>query len=73
MKVIQSIQISKVHASSHEITNINMGPNYENNEKSMATDLIANDAETNTSDVDKIKFLREQKLKLEANNKQYIG
>ena len=52
---LKASQISKVHASSHEITNEPyMSSNYENTDKTMTTDLTTNyDAEMNTSDVEK--------------------
>ena len=48
-----------------------MSSNYENTDKTMTTDLTINyDTKTNTSDVEKIKNLREQKFEGEANNMQ---
>ena len=57
---------------SHEITNEPyMSSNYENTDEIMTTDLTTSyDAETNTSDVEKIKNLCEQNFEGEANNKQ---
>jgi len=47
-----------------------MNSNYENTDKTMTTTTTNYDAETNTSDIEKIKDLREQNFEGEVNNKQ---
>jgi len=51
---LKASQICKVHTCSHEITNEKYMSNFENTDKTMTTDLTHYDAETNTSDVEKI-------------------